>query len=630
MPSHRPGRSRSSRRRREGARRPPSSSKASSRPARAGQGAGRPGHPASASQRSTAQVRDPFLGRTIGGYKVRERTASGPTYLTFEAEQPAMGRRVILKVLTEEAAADEPTLLSFYRTARFAARVHHPNILDIYDVSSADGLHYCATEHVEGRSVGDLLRAREKIPCDDAIRVAIDVAQALRAANGNDVPGAALSLDRVILTNRGEVKLLLPTLIESDAPVLDDGYVRTAVGVLLYAMLSGGRASGIAEALQPGSAGAPELPPIKRVAIGTRQDIADVVDRLIGAGEAEPFASLDTALGALRGLLQAQERADTRLRTTTDRARRRQKRTGLYLGLAIGAMVLAFAVIIGVAVHGSSATGRVRSEFASVHGSVKALLKQAEGLQKAFNRAPTEQGAASVVSCYQQAVAHYRKFISEFPESDEARQAAAHRRQVEGFIPVFQGDAQRRMRSAAVNAAIRAIHARFKAEVEEKKKTGGTLDLARWRVEFTGLVDQHGGARDVAHTVQTWLDALPRMVQRGQMAIDAEQIVRDCATKYGPKRNYRACIRAWEVFHNRYRKFSHLRDDAIKRHDEELNKMRRGAAMAYFQLDGEAKRLIAQGDPNGARAIYQRIVGNFGFDSLVNKAKAELAKLPKG
>jgi hypothetical protein len=592
---------------------------------------------------SASKTRDPFLGRTLGGYEILERTATGPTYVSFKADQPAMGRRVTLEILADETAQDNDFLLNFYRTARFAAQVQHPNILGIYDVNSAEGVHFCAREYVEGRSLGEILRAREKIASDDAVRVAIDVAEALRAANSSGVPRLALSLDRVILTDRGQVKLCLPTFTVPGAQPLDDRYVLLAVGVLLYAMLSGGRLlAGIDEALQPGSTAAAELPPIKSVAVGTRQDVAQIVDRLVGGGNAahyeplrgqggeQPFPSLDAALAALRGLLQAQEKLETRVRSTTDRVKSRRKRSRLHAVIAIVVAAAVVAGLIGLLVHGSRVVGRIHGRFAKVNADARSVVEQAERLRDHFNKAPTQQGAQRIVLTYQQAVVFYKKFIAEVPGTEEAGQATEAIRKIEESIPVFQAHAQRRIRRVAAVADLKALGASLEAEIARKKKAGGTINLTHWRVQYARLVEKYEPARDIAHMIERWMDALPRSVQRGQMEIDAEQIIRDHDTKYAPKRDYRGCINAWGAFHSKYRRFDHLRETALERHEEELNKVRRGAALAYHQLDGQAKKLIEKKDYKGARAIYQRVIKTFGFESLVKAAKTALAKLPKG
>jgi hypothetical protein len=588
-----------------------------------------PGRPAPAGAEAPAAGRDPFLGRTIGGCTLLARLATDELTLTFVADQPTMGRRVLLQMLTDPAAAHDPTLLNFYRSARFAARVHHPNLLAVYDVSSADNAHYCAMEYVGGRSVGDLLRAREKLPFDDAVRVALDVAEALRTANAAGVPSLVLSFDDILLTDQGTVKLRPPTFTDADAPVLGDDYVLTAIGVLLYALLSGGRVPGVEAALQPGSPAAAALPSLKSVAPGTRQDVVQVVGRLLGAGPAARFTRLESGLDALRGLLQAREKADAQLRSTTDRAVRRRKQSSALLlaGIVGGALLLL--AIVGVLLHGGAGTRRLRDRFMEAHAAAGALLKQAEDAQKQFAAAPTTQGAEAVVARYREAAAHYKRFVAEFPGSDEAIEATAHARKVEEFIPVFWADAQRRLRNAAIAGEARAVDARLKAEIERMKKTGGTLDLARWRVEYTRIADRYRGAADVTQTVQSWLDALPRTLQRGQMEIDAEQVIRDCDTQHAPRNNFRAGIAAWDAFRDKYGQVPFLREEAATRHEAELNKLRRGAALAYHQLDGEAKRLADRKDYKGARALYEKAVQNFGFDSLVEKAKQELAKLPK-
>jgi hypothetical protein len=599
--------------------------------ARSGQAEeGRPPLPAAAAgPPPPPEPRDPLLGQTIGGYTVLRRLATGPALLTFLADQPAMGRRVTLLVLADQAAADDATLLSFYRSARFAARTHHPSLLAIYDVSSAGTTHYCALECVEARSVGDLLRAREKVLPDDALRVTVDVAEALRAANQSGVPGLVLALDDILLTDRGEVKLRLPTFAGAEAPGMDDRYVLRAAGVLLYALLSGGRAEGVEAALAPGSEAAAQFPPLKSVVPSTRQDLAQAVGRMLGAGPGEGFSSLDSALAALRDLLQTQAKVDTRLRSTTDRVRRQQKKSHLaaLLGLAaVGAVVLVIAIVL---LTRGSAARRLRQAYDAAVSSVRTQLQQAEALQKDFQRAPSLPGAEAVIAAYRQAGQAYRDFLAAYPQAEQRDQVAAHLSQIDAFIPVFWADARHRIQRAAVMVDIKEVDGRLKGEIAQKKKTGGTLDLAAWRTQFGQLIPRHGGSAEVAQAVLPWLESLPRILERGQMEIDAEQVLRDCETRHVPKQDFRACIAAWDAFQEKYRPKPALRDEAAKRHGEELNKVRRGAALAYHQLQGEAEKLVKAKDLKGARALYRKAVDTFGFDSLVEKAKQELAKLPK-
>ena len=592
----------------------------------------RPARPASRPPRAprtpARTTRDPYLGRSIAGYTIAERLATGPACITFKADQPAMGRTVTLEVLNDVAAADHATIARFYQTARFAAQVHHPNILSIYDVSNADNIHFCAMEYVQGRALGELLRARERFTSDDAIRVALDVAEALRAANRSGVPGLALSPDRVVLSDRGEVKLLLPTLADTAAPVLGDAYVLTAIGVLLYAMASGGRHGDLDDLLRPGSTAPAALRPIKRVAIGTRQDVAQVIDRLVGVDPGNPFPSLNSALSALRQLLEAKEQIETRARNSTARAQKRQKHNRLLLLVAILVVAVALAVVIGVLLHYSLAAGRVRRAFDGVHGRVQGLLADAERRQSAFGKNPSQQSAKAVVAVYHDAIALYHTFINKHADAPEATRAKENIRTLEAAIPRFWASAQRQITFAAVGRQLKALKDDFDAEVDRLKKTGGTLSEAKWRVRYATIIEQHAGARAIAAHVQEWVDALPPRVRRGQLEIDAQQLIRDLDQKYTPKDDYKGYIRAWDALHAQYRKFNYLTDRVTELHDTELNKAQRGANLAAFRLHERAGKLAKAGNVQGARALYNRIINHFGFESIVARAKEARDKLP--
>jgi hypothetical protein len=418
-------------------------------------------------------------------------------------------------------------------------------------------------------------------------------------------------------------------LTAPDATVLGDRYVQRAAGALLYALLSSGRVPEAAEALDPASNRAASLPPLKRVAMGTRQDVARVVDRLLARGEAQRYASVDAALDALHGLLESESRVESRLRSTTDRVRRRDTKSKLALGIGLGILGLAFAIILVVLLTSGAAARRVRNDYADAHGRARALVKQAHNRQKRFTRAPTPGGIEGVVTAYQQAIQPYQNFRAAHPGTPEARQAAHHIEEIRSFIPVFKANARRRLRHAALNQDIRTLRKELDSEIERKKTTGGTLELARWRGRFAALAEKHGGGSSITATIGQWLDALPAMVRRGQMAIDAEQTMRTCEKKHIPDENFAACIAAWDQFVEKYDSAPSLREKAQERRDEELNKIRRGAALAYHHLDGKAKRLAKKNDYQGARAIYQRVVRNFGFESIVQRAQRQLNSLPK-
>jgi eukaryotic-like serine/threonine-protein kinase len=95
---------------------------------------------------------------TIGKYKVLERLGSGGMGQVFLCEHKLMRRRVAVKVLPTQKAADPSSLERFYREARAVAALDHPNIVRAYDIDQDDNLHFLVMEYVDGASLQEMIR----------------------------------------------------------------------------------------------------------------------------------------------------------------------------------------------------------------------------------------------------------------------------------------------------------------------------------------------------------------------------------------------------------------------------------------------------------------------------------------
>jgi len=608
---------------------PPSSSRRPGRPDRRTRRSARPSaRPDPPGPPRAPKPLDPLLGHTIAGHKILQSAGTGDVCKTYKAHHAAMARDVAFKTLKPDA--DDAVVAGFYDTAKAAAQVHHPNIASIYDVSSAQNLHFCTMEYVEGRSVGELLKARQKIASDDAIRVAIDAAEGLRFANAKGMPGFRLSADHVVLSSRGEVKIIPPTLTPPDSPVLDDSYVLPAIGTLLYAMLSGGRVADLEAALAPGSDAPAQLQPIKKVAMGTRQDIAAIVDRLVGAAGAEPYPNLDAALADLRTVLEMHEQAETRTRSATERARERKRR---------GIVGIAAAIAVGLALVALIATlllGRKGRRDARIRGlnqaktQATASITQGKKLWAQFWNAPSRDLANATVAQYQNALKPYQDFQARFPNTAEAQEASYHASAVEKAIDELQTRAAERIRHVAERNALMAVRKAFETEVARKLQTGGTLDAKAWAKRYGALANQYPNSPYIEQQVTRILRNLKAEIQRAEMKIETNQLTNDFREKHRPKYQYGKALAAWERYRQKYDKLDHLRKQALSNYETKTDMIKRDARIQCAQLLNHANYLANEKkDYARAREIYKKIADNFGIKSHVDKAKEALRKLPK-
>src|SRR5262249_21130429 len=104
----------------------------------------------------------------IGDYRIIREIGRGGMGVVYEPEQKSLGRHVALKVLPNRASGDTSCLSRFRREARSAARLHHTNIVPVFEVGEADGIHFYAMQYIQGQSLDELVlelrRLRKKLP----------------------------------------------------------------------------------------------------------------------------------------------------------------------------------------------------------------------------------------------------------------------------------------------------------------------------------------------------------------------------------------------------------------------------------------------------------------------------------
>jgi serine/threonine protein kinase/WD40 repeat protein len=93
----------------------------------------------------------------LGDYYILREVGRGGMGIVYEAEQQALGRHVALKVLPYQAASDPTFLKRFRREARSAARLHHSNIVPVFDVGEFQGTHYYAMQFIQGQGLDEVL-----------------------------------------------------------------------------------------------------------------------------------------------------------------------------------------------------------------------------------------------------------------------------------------------------------------------------------------------------------------------------------------------------------------------------------------------------------------------------------------
>ncbi|NHZ73506.1 MAG: protein kinase [Nitrospirae bacterium] len=167
-----------------------------------------------------------MIGTTLSHYKITATLGIGGMGEVYHAEDTKLGRRVALKILPAEMAANPERLERFQREAKVVASLNHPNIVTIHSVEEADGLQFLTMELVEGDDLERLLPA-DGFSLAKIFDIAVPLADALATAHEKGIVHRDLKPANVMLTKEGRVKVLdfgLAKLgLESPVPFDDQG-----------------------------------------------------------------------------------------------------------------------------------------------------------------------------------------------------------------------------------------------------------------------------------------------------------------------------------------------------------------------------------------------------------------------
>jgi serine/threonine-protein kinase len=159
-----------------------------------------------------------MIGATLDNYRILEKLGAGGQGTVYKAVDTKLGRTVVVKVLPPELTVKEANLKRFEREARLASALDHPNICTIFDLNEVGGVHFIAMQYVAGRNVRQLVAGRP-LELRDALRIVIQVIDALVSAHASGIIHRDIKAGNVMVTDTGQVKVLDFGL----AKLLDEG-----------------------------------------------------------------------------------------------------------------------------------------------------------------------------------------------------------------------------------------------------------------------------------------------------------------------------------------------------------------------------------------------------------------------
>src|SRR5215210_6220125 len=149
-----------------------------------------------------------LVGMCLNGrYRLDAQIGSGGMSTVYRAFDTTLERRVAVKLMHREIAADTDQLERFRREARAVAQLSHPHIVGVIDAGEEDGRPYIVFEYVEGETLKDRIRRLSRLPVDEAIAYAIEIARALGAAHARNIVHRDVKPQNVLIDEEGSAKV---------------------------------------------------------------------------------------------------------------------------------------------------------------------------------------------------------------------------------------------------------------------------------------------------------------------------------------------------------------------------------------------------------------------------------------
>ena len=195
-------------------------------------------------------------------YRVLRKLGAGGMADVYLCEDLTLGRRVALKVLLSRFVGDEQFVERFRREAKAAAGLNHPNLVAIYDWGEIDGTYFIIMEYVEGETLKELVRRRDRLNGSEALDIGLGLLAAVGYAHRHGVVHRDIKAQNILLDRSGTAKVtdfgiaragdsgmteagsilgtaqyLAPE--QARGEVVDERSDLYSVGVVLYEMLTG-------------------------------------------------------------------------------------------------------------------------------------------------------------------------------------------------------------------------------------------------------------------------------------------------------------------------------------------------------------------------------------------------------
>lgn len=149
-----------------------------------------------------------MINRTLDNrYTIMEHIGGGGMADVYRAHDKLLDRSVAVKILRSQFTNDEEFVTRFRREAQAAARLSHPNIVNIYDVGRDEEIYYIVMEYISGETLKERIQREKTLRVEASVRIALEIAEALEHAHQNNLIHCDIKPHNILITHTGRVKV---------------------------------------------------------------------------------------------------------------------------------------------------------------------------------------------------------------------------------------------------------------------------------------------------------------------------------------------------------------------------------------------------------------------------------------
>lgn len=569
---------------------------------------------------------DELVGKTVGGYKVLSKLSEGGAGVIYEATQLSMRRTVALKVLLPSLAGNQDIVDSFFAEAKQAAQLNHPNIVSIYDIGRAGSVCYYAMELVAGQTLRTILDDEKRLDYKEAIQISITLARALEYAASKGILRPDIGPDKIMLTERREVKLI--GLGESVEPGKEGkaGVSVKALGAVLYEACAG--ATMFSEAVAAQAAVTP-IPSLKKADVRIPGALDDLVRQMFSMAGYYEVAQLVENLEQIAERKEEPKPAsarvaerhrgaaarDTKARVGSRRGARttaRDKGPGrepappgdgeaaappargrpskapmalMSLGTTAVLILVCFAVI----------TMRKKAEKAVARGDTEARRRQ---LSEHYIEIEKIEEAGEL----RKALANYRKLAKEHPEAKIIDRVLDKIKKLEEQLRE-----KKQEKKESVTAALARVR-----ELARSRPDGLVQIESAWRQ----LLKQFPKDATVKAVVDGELKQIDAKRKRLETIKDAYALAERSAGGLVAEKKFGDAIALWREFGRNYGDD----EDYAELAQTQIGAVGLRARRVFDEVSEQAKKLVEEKKYEEAKALYKGVAATFGVPELARNA----------